>query len=197
MAVLGLVCLATISACTNTPGEAKPAPTTTANASTKASSTTLFPPRPKEIKIDRLDPCMVFSPDQRTQLGLDREPQRASEALDAKSEPSCAYRRTRSEPTYGYVLTPIPREGADVWLREKRNADVNKITVEGYGAAEVRLAGGEDRQGFCIVHVDVAEGQSLSTMFSSSSRGAFTGTQECAKAKEAAEMAMRSIVSAS
>jgi hypothetical protein len=154
-----------------------------------------LPPRPKELKVDGVDPCTLLTKSQQQQLGLDAEPLRSNPndpgQQDAKGNPGCDYGKTGSNPRYSYLITLVPQEGADAWLREKRNVQVRPTVVANYGAVTTQL--GTTQRRVCNVVVDVAQGQSLDVQFSSITENAFTRDQLCQKAADGAALAVQTL----
>jgi hypothetical protein len=195
VAVLPLVAAAgALAACGPTaPGVAEPQTGGAATASGGGSVT--LPPRPRDLKVDGVDPCALLTTAQQQQLGLDAEPLRSNPndpgQQDAKGNPGCDYGRTGSSPRYSYLVTAVPKEGADAWLREKRNAEVRPTSVASYGAVTTQL--GTSQRRVCNVVVDVAQEQSLDVQFSSITENAFTRDQLCQKAADGAALAVRTL----
>lgn len=167
---------------TVTPGESEPPPATT--------SAPQLPPRPQEIPIAGVDPCVVLTPPQRQELGIDQEP-RASRP-SSRSDAACTYAHSYSEPFFSYYIAPVPREGADAWLTGRRNvAGLEILDVAGFGAVQTLLGGSDDD---CSLSIDVAEGQSLDVMFLGDSSGAFTVDEMCDRARKGAQAAMETLL---
>src|SRR5437879_2020108 len=113
-----------------------------------------------------------------------------SQGVDNHGNQSCNYGKRGSKPRFDLMITPVPQEGADVWLREKRNADVRPTMVAGYGAVEAPLKG---QSSICAVVVDVAGGQSLDVQFGWVSEAQYTREQTCQKAADAAALAVQTL----
>lgn len=158
--------------------------------SSPTSSAPQLAPRPAEVRIDGLDPCTVLTPEQQANLGFDREPRVG--IPDPNGNTTCNYSRD-AEPGYGITLTPVPQEGAEVWLDGTRNVDVAVLDVMGFAAVETRLAGSFETGPFCNIVVDVADGQSLDVQFTELSEFN-TQDQNCEQALQAAEAAMQTLL---
>jgi hypothetical protein len=192
-----MLAVGTLAACTSIGGAPLPAAGNTPSSPGTAAS---LPPRPKDLKIDGIDPCILLTKPQQQQLGLDRDP-RPDNANDTKEidrfgNRGCSFDKTASEPRYGYLIVPVPQEGADAWLTQKRNATAKPVDAEGYGALELHLPlpPGRTEQGpFCEVVVDVAQGQSLTVQFSQITRGAFSHDQLCERARQGAGLAVQTL----
>jgi hypothetical protein len=174
----GLTALTLVAGCTNTTGGvATPGSTESATdssteppesgmpSSTGASPTTEIPPRPRELKLDGIKPCSLFTPAQLAQLRnefqLDREP-RPYTTGDYFKAPACDLEQSR-EPFNTFALMLITTEGIEPWLSGKRNVDAWLTSVGGYPAAGYKLAGSDDDE--CAIAVDVAEGQQMTVDF--------------------------------
>lgn len=171
---------------TVTPGE----PNRTLSSAAAAPQ---LPPRPAELRIDEVDPCTLLDPQQRQALGVDSPPRPGTGS--SRGEPACHYDHEQSEPFYGFLMAVLPFEGAQVWLTGDRAAEARMIDpVAGYGAVEVRSPGGAAAVTDCSVIVDVAAGQSLDAYFESGASRAFTQDEQCARARQAAEAAMATLL---
>ena len=73
--VLGSVLVGLTAGCAApVPGTPSPDPAATAVPSTSAGPVIDLPPRPREIRVDDLDPCTLLTAEQRLELELDRKP---------------------------------------------------------------------------------------------------------------------------
>ncbi len=151
-----------------------------------------LPPRPKTISVDVLDPCAVLSETQQRQLQIDQQPYRAGpDQADKNGNRGCTFFKTSTDPRFTYLVTPVPQEGAEVWLKGERNVLVKQVTAGGFGAVETRI--GNTATSHCNVVVDVAPGQSLDVQFGLGTPGALTTDQVCDKAREGAELIMQTL----
>ncbi|MEV6243512.1 DUF3558 domain-containing protein [Lentzea sp. NPDC051838] len=148
-----------------------------------------FPQRPREVKLDALDPCAVLTPDQRISLSLDNPPSAYVEKSfgDAKA---CTMRSTTSGNVARLAL--VLASGADVWLSENAQVEYAVSSIEGFAAITVRTP---DLDDVCNVEIDVADGQFLDVMFRDG--GNSTAVQQdhlCLGAQRVAEAAMASLL---
>ncbi|WP_253767458.1 DUF3558 domain-containing protein [Goodfellowiella coeruleoviolacea] len=174
-------------------GSPTPAPATTsssANPPGGGNGEQGLPARPRELRVDGVDPCALLTPDQQRELGTDRQPSLADEP-DRLGNYACDYNRVFGAAGYGYSVIPVPQQGADTWLTGKYNVVVKVVRVGEFGAVETRLPGDHDLA--CNVVVDVAEGQSLDVQFTLITAGAMTLDQLCANAKKGAEFAVETL----
>ncbi|GGM40963.1 hypothetical protein GCM10012275_09930 [Longimycelium tulufanense] len=111
--------------------------------------------RPRELRLDGVDPCSVLTADQLGRLGMDRPP--AGRAGQEFESAACTF-RGEGPAVVGVVLSTtrgLAAVGPDQ-LRGTRR----ELTVEGYPAVEVRIPDA-DRTEVCTLSVDVATGQML------------------------------------
>ncbi|GLZ35647.1 hypothetical protein Lesp02_78340 [Lentzea sp. NBRC 105346] len=130
-----------------------PAPVTT------TSSVVKLPPRPKDIALDRLDPCQILDASQRKQLNLDNPPSPYVEPSFGNAK-ACTIRSNTSANVARLAL--VTASGVDVWLSDNAQVDRKISAINGYAAITVRTP---DLDDVCNVEVDVAEGQFLDVMF--------------------------------
>lgn len=172
--LVGLIVLTAAVGCTDTTGGvATPGSTegatessgepqeTQVPSSTGASPTTEIPPRPRDLSLEGIKPCSLFTPAQRTQLRdelqLDREPEEYTTGDNFKA-PACDLGQSR-EPFDEFTLMLISSEGVEPWLSGKRNVDAWLTSVGGYPAVNYKLMGTDTAE--CATAVDVAEGQQM------------------------------------
>jgi Protein of unknown function (DUF3558) len=146
-------------------------------------------PRPREVKLDGLDPCTVLSEEQRAALSLDHAPNAYVDNAFGESK-VCSFRSGISGNVMRLALVTV--EGIGVWLSENAQVEPKFTTVVGFPAMVVRTPGLDD---VCNVEVDVAEGQFLDVMFRDGGNGK-KATQDtlCAGAERAAEAALTGLL---
>lgn len=166
--------------------------TPSSSPATSPASTAALPARPKAISIDTLDPCTVLTTGQQQQLQLDQQPERNGPGqADKNGNRGCTFFKVGSSPRFTYLVTPVPQEGAEVWLKGERNVLVKQVAAAGFGAVETRI--GDTATSSCNVVIDVAPGQSLDVQFGLKTVGAMTTDQVCGKAREGAELIMQTL----
>lgn len=163
-------------------------------ASAIAAAKAMLTGRPKDIRLDGFggaQVCSLVNPAQRRQLGLDQVG--ASQVGDEFDNRGCHLVRVLGEPNYAYVVTPVPQEGADVWLRPgATNVQARVVRVAGYPAVLLRRE--TDRRG-CFVDVSVADGQRLRIQYTHVSEPLPQSPEElCAKAEEMANLTTQNLV---
>jgi hypothetical protein len=165
-----------------TPPPPPPPPTTT-------PSQLDFPQRPREVPLDKVDPCAVLTADQRMALSLDNPPSAYVEPSFGSAK-ACTIRSTTSGNVARIAL--VLASGADVWLSDNAQVDYTVSAIEGFAAITVRTP---DVHDVCNVEIDVADGQFLDVMFRDG--GNSTAVQQdhlCLGAQRVAEAAMASLL---
>lgn len=185
-ALLGAVVLLS-AACggTNIVGDASGSPTPATSSSPAAE----LPPRPRYVLLDGLDPCRALTPQQLTELGVNREPRQFEGGN--RGEAQCEFEHIYTEPYYRYIVGMVLTEGAEAWLTEQRTVEVRTLSVAGFGAVETRTLGEDDLD--CMLSIDVADGQSLDVSFVSSD-DQFTTDDLCDRALVGAEAVMATLL---
>lgn len=148
-----------------------------------------LPPRPRAVPLDGLDPCRALTPQQQTELGVNREPRQFEGGN--RGEAQCEFEHIYSEPYYRYIVGLVLTEGADAWLTTRRTVELRTLSVAGFGAVETRTLGEDDFD--CMLSVDVADGQSLDVSFVSSD-DRFTDDDLCDRALVGAEAVLATLL---
>jgi hypothetical protein len=169
--------------------------TSTSEAPTSESSgseepSVEVPPRPRDISLDGLDPCTLFTDAQRTQLSVDDVDSGESKSDNFKGMKECTLAVEDQEPFYDYTALAVTTEGVEAWLSNSRNVDAELLTVQGFPAAQFKFRGVEDEG--CDIAVGVADGQYLWLQVIPYSKG-FKQDQLCQMVSEATEMAMTTL----
>jgi hypothetical protein len=163
----------------DSPAPAAPTTTTTTSLS--------LPPRPREIPLDKVNPCTILTKDQRAALSLDTTPSPYTDTeLKARA---CTMRGTYSGQVARLAL--VTNEGADLWISDEAQDTAKVIAIVGFPALEVRTPGVNT---LCNVEVDVAEGEFLDVLFRDG--GSATPIPQddlCLGAQRVAEAAMTSL----
>ncbi|MFI6097345.1 DUF3558 domain-containing protein [Lentzea sp. NPDC051213] len=188
MRILALLTVAVaLAGCTAAPEQSpvnSPAPPPT------TSVTRLdFPPRPRAVPLDGVEPCELLSPDQLLALSLDNPPSAYVEPSFGNAK-ACTIRSTTSGNVARIAL--VLASGADVWLSDNAQVEYTVGSIEGFAAITVRTP---DVDNICNVEIDVAEGQFLDVMFRDG--GNSTAVQQdhlCLGAQRVAEAAMAGLL---
>jgi hypothetical protein len=160
---------------------ASPAPTT------PTTTSLTLPPRPRELPLDKVNPCTILTKQQRTQLSLDTTPTPYTDTeLKARA---CTIRGTYSGQVARLAL--VTNSGADLWISDEAQNTAKVISVVGFPALEVRTP---NLDTLCNVEVDVAQGEFLDVLFRDG--GSATPIPQddlCLGAQRVAEAAMNSL----
>ena len=188
MRALGaLIAALLVAGCTAAP----PAKRTRVDEPLPTTTPITLPARPREVKLDRADPCKLLTSAQRKELGMDRPPLPGRNPSMGEAK-VCDFRdSTRAlSVRIGLVLV----QGVEVWLDETAQADVTQTQIAGFPAVVVRTAA---QTAFCNVDVDVAAGQFLDVQFGNSGSSHPPSLEQmCSRAQEVAQAAMRTLISA-
>ncbi|MFB9904707.1 DUF3558 domain-containing protein [Allokutzneria oryzae] len=150
-----------------------------------------LPPRPRELRLDKADPCKLLTAAQRKDLGMDRPPQ-AGRNPNMGNAKVCDFRD--STRALAVRIGLVTEQGVEVWLDETAQADATQTQVAGFPALVVRTAA---QTGFCNVDVDVAAGQFLDVQFGNSGNAHPPSLEQmCSRAQEVAQAAMSTLISA-
>jgi hypothetical protein len=198
---LVVVALAMISAgcTTSASGQPTPAPgdgssgTSTppsGEPSGSSSPTVELPPRPRDISLDGLDPCTLFTKAQRTQLKTTDVESGESGSDTFKGMKECVLEVDAQEPFYDYTALAVTTEGVEAWLTGQRNVEAEPTSVQGFPAAQFKFRGSNGEG--CDLAVGVAEKQNLWIQVVPYSRG-MEQDELCQMARQAAEMAMSTL----
>ncbi|MFJ6670706.1 DUF3558 domain-containing protein [Actinosynnema sp. NPDC091369] len=175
-----------VAGCTaEEPGDPRPTTGAGSTSSASGSPTTTRSARPKEIKLDGLDPCKALSADQMTELAVTEPEPQENDLSGIGKFPLCDYTGIGS-PRRGYGIGLVTSAGIEHW-QGSGNVDVERTEVSGYPAAQVVLTGTNDVM--CSIAVDVADGQHLLVDFNPLGDD-FSQDKMCQNAKKAAELAL-------
>ena len=168
---------------------------TTVVAGTPSAPTgVLLPPRPREIRLDGVDPCSLLTAEQRAALGLESEPRPgriSSSALYGGNVPICTMRGfTGDATTLGIGL--VTTAGIDLWTTGRLDADVTATNIHGFPAV---VAVPRRFTEYCSVDVDVAQGQLVDLQFrDGGNRPQIPQSELCGRARQVAEAVVASLV---
>jgi uncharacterized protein DUF3558 len=188
--------LLTAGCTTSEAGEASPTqksqPTATGESSSDTGTPTVdIPPPPRDLSLDGLDPCTLFTAQQRAQLQADDvRPSVAGGTTIYKDMKQCSLDKEAAEPFLGYSVIAVTNVDVSFWLNERRNADAKLISIAGYPAAEFHTKGVEDSD--CAVAVGVAKNQHLHVEMEPLSED-LKQDQICQLSEQAAEMALQTL----
>lgn len=115
-----------------------------------------LPPRPSELRLDRVDPCALLTPAQVRQLGVGAG--KRGENTDELGSSDCLWRNFPKEPDIGYLARLIVNRGADYALDSTEPTQV--VTIDGFSAVQTTSPHVDPKE-HCLLLVDVAQGESL------------------------------------
>jgi hypothetical protein len=186
VAVVGL----TLAGCTNTdPGQ--PVAAGQSGFPSGAGQTSVaIPPRPKEIKLDGLDPCRIMTKAQLDQIKIERQRNQTIADGRWKGVTHCAMDGGDGKKFWDYDLNLVTVEGIEPYANGKRNVDAKLVSVGGFAAVDYKGIGTTNVD--CTTAVDVASGQQLVMNFKPD-RNMFTQDQMCQKSEQAAGLALQAL----
>ena len=146
-------------------GAPAPAPPQAAGVSpTTATPTTAtpapdLPPRPREVRLDGLDPCTLLPRTDLAELGLEAPPRLtvAPSGLYGGEVRLCTARGYEPRVVSAGVILSVTG-GIDLYLRPGVRSEITPIDVEGFPAI---VAVPTTLRDFCTVVVDIAPGQAV------------------------------------
>ncbi|MFD1524047.1 DUF3558 domain-containing protein [Pseudonocardia yunnanensis] len=128
-----------------------------------------LPPRPREVRVDGVDPCSLLTEEQRTGLGLDRPPVfdlGPSLLYPGADIPACLFQGY--EPRAVSVgLSIVTIAGIELFTSGELAATVRPAPTHGFPAV---VAVPTRFTSYCTVIVDVAPGQLLDVQFADGGR---------------------------
>ncbi|MEU5696042.1 DUF3558 domain-containing protein [Actinosynnema sp. NPDC020468] len=159
-------------------------PTTGTSGTSRTPPVASSVPRPKELKLDNVDPCKVLTSAQMAQLSVVTAERNDGTVVDTGKTPLCDYASAGAQTTaYGVGL--ITSVGIDYWTGNG-NYTATPTLINGYSALTIALAGVQDA---CAVAIDVADGEQLYVDFRPIGKKP-SQDQMCQNAKKAAELAL-------
>lgn len=187
-----------VTGCTTSEaGEATPGPPSesTPNSesapNTSSPSSVEIPPPPREISLDDLDPCTLFTEPQRAELGVDNvRPGVSGGTTIYEGMKDCSLEKEAAEPFYGIDVVAVTNVDINFWINEPTNTDAKLISIAEYPAAEFKTKGTEGAD--CAVAVGVAKNQHLHVEFHPLSED-LQQDEICQRSEQAAEMAIQTL----
>jgi predicted small lipoprotein YifL len=188
-AVSALIALAALGGLTACGGS--DAPTGPPQAAAPAPPAQKLPPRPRELKVDGVDPCSLVTPQIRAQAGVTSQGQADPSSTDNALR-GCGYDNFPQHPTAALDVNLATNQDTSGFLFFP---DAVASTVAGFGAVDSPdSAAGADHS--CVVRVDVAENQGLwvSLYNTLGDDTAATHAQMCQRAHTVAESIMAGLL---
>lgn len=199
--VLAVVAVALAAAGCTTSADGQPTPSTigsstnssapqTSDSSDSPNPTVEVPPRPRDISLEGLEPCTLYTEEQRAQLQANDVESTESGAEFFKGMKQCVLYVDDQAPFYEYNAMAVTFEGVEAWLTGQRNVDAELTSVQGFPAAKFKFRGSEDEG--CTFAVGIADNQSLVVEMQPTGRG-FTQEKICQMSLDATNMALTTL----
>ena len=152
-----------------------------------------IPARPKDLALDGVKPCSLFTQAQLTQLKI-TDPPAPKTSEGYFTAPGCDLEIATVDSFRSYEVLTVTQEGIGPWLSGKRNVEAKLSEVSGYPAATYWLRGAEGTKAQdCATAVDVADGQQLMVTADNDVERTYTLDQLCQMAADAAGLAMQTL----
>lgn len=159
-----------------------------------APSGVLLPPRPREVRLDGVDPCSLLTAEQRAGLGLTSEP-RASRPyveLFRGVVPTCTMSGSTTQSIILGIGT-VTTVGIERWQQSDIAAEVSPTTVGGFPSLVTEPAASS---AYCGVEVDVAVRQVLDVqLLDGGGEPPIARSRLCDHARRAAQELVASLLS--
>lgn len=166
--------------------------TTAVPGEASAPTGVLLPPRPREVRLDGVDPCSLLTPEQRAGLGLEGDSIRTDPYVELFRGvvPTCTAIGFDPDPV-GIAVGTVTSVGIERWQESDLAAEIRPTAVLGFPAV---LAIPRRSSSYCSVEVDVAPGQLLDVQLSDGGgQPPLSLSALCTRATRTAEEAMRSL----
>jgi hypothetical protein len=168
--------------------------TTAVEGPPQAPTGVVLPPRPRDVRLEGVDPCSLLTAEQRAALGMESEPRPgtiSSSALYGGDVPICTINGFGPQAVVvgiGVVTTA----GVAVWSGSGLDAAVTPTSVSGFPAVTARPRRFTD---YCSVDVDIAQGQLVDIQFGDGGNKPPIGQQNlCARAQQTAEAVVSTLL---
>jgi hypothetical protein len=167
--------------------------TTAVPGTPSAAGPTPLPPRPREVRLDGVDPCSLLTAEQRAALGYrsTASSSRPYVELFGGEVPTCTMSSSSTDPTIlgvGLVTTV----GIERWQQGNLEAVSRPDHVAGFPAI---VAVPSQSKTYCAVEVDVAAGQLLDIQFLDAGHQPPLRQEElCSRARRSAEAAIKTLL---
>jgi len=152
-----------------------------------------LPPRPRDIRIDGIEPCSLLTEQQRLDLGLDGQTfsdTQPSRLFDGDL-PLCSINGF-SPRAVSVGIGVVTTVGIEAFSSGKLDASINSLRVAGYPAV---VATPRRFDNFCEVLVDVAPGQLLNIQYADGGREPpIPQDQLCRAGRDVAAAAMETLL---
>lgn len=149
--------------------------------------------RPREIRLDGIDPCTLLTEEQKKELGLDRPPVGVT-GFDPGYNGVTALCTIRGEQPRAITVgvTLVVNVGIGRYTPDAVRATLTPVWVRGFPGLVVVP---NEHPEFCVVVVDVADGQLLDIQFRDGGSSETVPQPDlCAGAEQAADLVMSSLL---
>jgi Protein of unknown function (DUF3558) len=186
------VLLALVAGCgTTTAGTPGPLEPGSGSSSTSGAAAEPLAQRPREIKLDGLNPCTLWTQDELRQLAVQLTPVTGGPQQDSGGYQVCTYRSPRPlEMDIGYSATAVTDLDASVYLGDTSLSRSSVVKVEGFPA--VLEIGRPEGAGPCMLAISTADKQHLEVR-ALTRPGAFSVEQACEMTTKAATFAVANL----
>lgn len=152
-----------------------------------------LPPRPRDVRIDGVEPCSLLTEQQRLELGLDGKPAASTRpSVLFKGDETVCIVRGYSPRAVSVGVGVVTTSGIELLMDGQIDADVRAVKVREFPAIVVTPTKFSD---FCSVMVDVAPGQILDVQYADGGREPPISQQQlCQGAEQVAGAAMTNLV---
>jgi hypothetical protein len=101
------------------------------------------------------------------------------------------YEATARKPSYTFVIIPIPKMGVQDFLQKNNRYTPDTFSAAGFPAVQIQVP--DAPVPGCLEEIDVASGQMVTVQMSADIPGTLTMDDMCAKAQQAAGMAVTTL----
>lgn len=153
----------------------------------------LLPPRPRELRLDGVDPCSLLTTDQWASLGFDSAPKRSDRTTELfrGQVATCTVIGFGPKPA-AVGLNMVTTVGVERWQAGDLAAEVLPDEVAGFPAVVVRPTHVET---YCNVDVDVSSGQLVDVqVLDGGGRPPLSQDELCGRAAMSAELVIKALL---
>ena len=153
----------------------------------------LLPPRPREVRLDGVDPCSLLSAEQWVELGFEGLPARSDPTVELFRGvvPTCTL--TSFEPkSIAIGVGLVTTTGIERWQDRDLAANVTPAVVAGFPAVVARPTRSAS---YCSADVDVAAGQLVDVqVLDGGGQQPVPQDMLCARATQSADMLLKALL---
>ncbi|MDN5857005.1 MAG: DUF3558 domain-containing protein [Pseudonocardia sp.] len=149
--------------------------------------------RPREIRLDAVDPCALFTPAVRQALGTTRplNPSSGGDPIYQGNVPGCGS-RGEGQRWFDVAVDFALHDGIEIYRPDRVNGTLTPLRVQGFPALVVKQDKFTDE---CAVIVDVAPGQLADVTYrDGGNRPRTPQAQLCGHARQAADLLMAELL---